>query len=213
MLLPHGYEGHGAEHSSCRVERFLQLCAGNNIQVVFPSTPAQYFHLLRRQVKQPFRKPLVVLTPKSLLRNPDCVSRIDDFVGGWFREILSSTADPEKVTAVLICSGKLYFELAARREREARSDVAILRIEQLYPLRLDLLREELGRYRHARRFTWVQEEPRNMGPWSFLRPQLAEILGREPSYAGRREDACPAVGSLHQHRIEQEEVLELAFAE
>jgi len=213
MLLPHGYEGHGAEHSSSRVERYLQLCADNNIQIAYPSTPAQYFHLLRRQVRQPFRKPLVVLTPKSLLRNPDCVSRLDEFVGGWFREVLSSTADPEKVTTVLICSGKLYFELAARRERDSRDDVAIVRIEQLYPLRLDLLREELGRYRRARRHVWAQEEPGNMGPWSFLRPRLSEILGREPFFAGRREDACPAVGSLHQHRIEQEGILELAFAE
>jgi len=211
MLLPHGYEGHGAEHSSARPERFLQLCAGNNLQVVFPSTPAQYFHLLRRQARQPFRKPLIVLTPKSLLRNPSCQSRLEEFTGGWFRELLPSSAEPEKVEAVLVCSGKLYFELAERRLRDGREDTAIIRIEQLYPLRLDLLREELGRFRNARSFTWVQEEPRNMGAWSHIRPHLAEILGTEPRYAGRPENAAPAVGSARLHRQEQEQVLVQAF--
>ena len=212
MLLPHGYEGHGAEHSSARPERFLQLCADANIQVTFPSTPAQYFHLLRRQARQPFRKPLVILTPKSLLRSSLCLSRQDEFTSGWFREILPSTADPEKVTAVLVCSGKLYFELAERRRRDSRDDTAIIRIEQLYPLRSDLLREELGRFRHARRFAWVQEEPRNMGAWNHIRPFLAEILVTDPVYVGRRESATPAVGSLRLHREEQEKVVEEAFA-
>lgn len=211
MLLPHGYEGHGAEHSSARPERFLQLCADNNLQVTFPSTPAQYFHLLRRQARQPFRKPLVVLTPKSLLRHPDCVSRLDEFIAGWFREILPSSAEPEKVEAVLICSGKLYFELEERKIRDGRDDTAIIRIEQLYPLRLDLLREELGRFRNARSFTWVQEEPRNMGAWNHLRPFLAEIIGSDPAYAGRPESAAPAVGSARLHREEQEKVLLKAF--
>jgi 2-oxoglutarate dehydrogenase E1 component len=212
LLLPHGYEGHGAEHSSARLERFLQLGADANMLVTFPSTPSQYFHLLRRQMKQPFRKPLVVLTPKSLLRHHLCVSRLDEITGGWFREVLPSSADPEKVTAVLICSGKLYFDLAARRQREERQDVAIVRVEQLFPLRDDLLREELGRFRHARSFTWAQEEPRNMGAWSYIRPHLAAILDGEPKYAGRREAACPAVGSHRQHRIEQDKILEEAFA-
>jgi 2-oxoglutarate dehydrogenase E1 component len=212
MLLPHGYEGHGAEHSSARPERFLQLCADANIQVAFPSTPAQYFHLLRRQARQPFRKPLVILTPKSLLRSSLCLSRLDEFSSGWFRELLPSSADPEKVAAVLVCSGKLYFELAERRRRDNRDDTAIIRIEQLYPLRSDLLREELGRFRNARRFAWVQEEPANMGAWSHMRPFLAEILGSDPVYAGRREGAAPAVGSLRLHKEEQERVLEEAFA-
>jgi 2-oxoglutarate dehydrogenase E1 component len=212
LLLPHGYEGHGAEHSSARLERFLQLSADANMLVTFPSTPSQYFHLLRRQVKQPFRKPLVVLTPKSLLRHHLCVSRLDEITGGWFREVLPSSADPEKVSAVLICSGKLYFDLAARRQREEREDVAIVRVEQLFPLRDDLLREELGRFRHARSFTWTQEEPRNMGAWSYIRPHLAAILDGEPKYAGRREAACPAVGSHRQHGIEQEKILDEAFA-
>jgi 2-oxoglutarate dehydrogenase E1 component len=211
LLLPHGYEGQGPEHSSARLERFLQLCADENLQVTFPSTPAQYFHLLRRQVLQPFRKPLVILTPKSLLRNPDCISRLDEFTSGWFREILPSSADPEKVTAVLVCSGKLYYELAQKQMLENRDDTAIIRIEQLYPLRDDLLREELGRFRHARSCTWVQEEPRNMGAWLHIRPHLAKILGAEPKYAGRDEAASPATGSLRQHKQEQEKLLTNAF--
>ncbi len=212
MLLPHGYEGQGAEHSSARVERFLQLCARNNMSVAFPSTPAQYFHLLRRQARQSFRKPLVVLTPKSLLRNPLCVSQLDEFTGGWFREILPSSADPEVVGTVLLCTGKIFFELSERADREERKDIAIVRIEQLYPLRCDLLREELKKYRNARSFAWVQEEPRNMGVWTHVRPYLADIIGTEPRYVGRQDDACPAVGSNRQHKIEQEALLAEAFA-
>ena len=212
LLLPHGYEGHGAEHSSARTERFLQLCANENMLVVFPSTPSQYFHLLRRQIHQPFRKPLVVLTPKSLLRHPLCVSRLDEFTSGWFREVLPSDSDPEKTGTVLICSGKLYYELAEKRQREERKDIAIVRVEQLYPVREDLLREELGRFRHARAFVWVQEEPRNMGPWSHIRPCLTAIIGTEPAYAGREESACPATSSPRRHGEEQERILEEAFA-
>jgi len=212
LLLPHGYEGQGPDHSSARLERFLQLCAEGNIQVVFPSTPAQYFHLLRRQARQPFRKPLVVLTPKSLLRNPDCISPLDDFASGWFREVLPSSADPEKVTTVLVCSGKLYYELSRKRTQENRDDTAIIRIEQLYPLREDLLREEIGRFRHARSCTWVQEEPRNMGAWIHIRPHVAKILGADPRYVGRGEAASPATGSIRQHKQEQEQLLTDAFA-
>lgn len=212
LLLPHGYEGHGAEHSSARPERFLQLCADNNMLVAFPSTPAQYFHLLRRQARQPFRKPLVVLTPKGLLRHPACRSRLDELTSGWFREVIPSTSDPEKVTTVLVCSGKLYYELTERRRLKKRGDTAIVRVEQLYPLRDDLLREELGRFRHARNFVWVQEEPRNMGAWNHIRPFLAEILGVEPAYIGRAASASPAVGSPRLHREEQERILEEAFA-
>jgi 2-oxoglutarate dehydrogenase E1 component len=210
MLLPHGYEGQGAEHSSARIERFLQLCGVNNMQVTYPSTPAQFFHLLRRQIKQPFRKPLIVFTPKSLLRHPRCISRLEEFSGGWFREILPADANPEKVRQVLICSGKIYFELMERKESEQREDVALVRIEQLYPLRTELLREALLPYKNAG-FRWVQEEPRNMGAWSFIRPHLAEILGREASYAGRDEEAAPAVGSHRQHKLEQERLIAQAF--
>ena len=211
LLLPHGFEGQGAEHSSARIERYLQLCAENNMQVVFPTTPAQYFHLLRRQVKQSFRLPLVVFTPKSLLRHPLCVSRIDDFSGGWFQEVLPGAENPEIITAVLLCSGKIYFELLERRNETGREDVALIRIEQLYPLRSDLLRHEIARYRSAQSFVWVQEEPRNMGAWTFVRPYLADILGKDPVYVGRKESASPAVGSHRQHKIEQEQIIADAF--
>jgi len=212
MLLPHGYEGQGAEHSSARIERFLQLCGVNNMQVAYPSTPAQFFHLLRRQVKQSFRKPLIVFTPKSLLRHPLCTSKLDEFTGGWFREILPAGNNPDKVREVLICSGKIFYELLERKEREQRDDVALVRIEQLYPLRVDLLGEALHRYKNAAGFRWVQEEPRNMGAWSFIRAHLAEILGREAEYVGRAEEAAPAVGSHREHKLEQERVIEEAFS-
>jgi 2-oxoglutarate dehydrogenase E1 component len=211
MLLPHGYEGQGAEHSSARIERYLQLCADNNMQVVFPTTPAQFFHLLRRQVKQSFRIPLVVFTPKSLLRHPLCVSRLDEFSGDWFQEILPEAESPEIIRAVLICSGKIYFDLLERKQKSGREDVALIRIEQLYPLRADLLRHELSRYRNAQRFAWVQEEPHNMGAWTHIRPYLAGILGKDPVYVGRKESASPAVGSQRQHKIEQEQVITEAF--
>jgi 2-oxoglutarate dehydrogenase E1 component len=211
LLLPHGYEGQGAEHSSARIERFLQLCADGNLQLAYPSTPGQYFHLLRRQVHQSFRKPLVVLTPKSLLRSPACVSRLDDLATGWFQEIYPSSAAPDTTTTVLICSGKIYHELAEQRARLQRDDTAIIRIEQLYPLRDDLLRQELGRFRKAERFAWVQEEPCNMGAWQYLRPLLGELLGSEPCYVGRMASIAPAVGSYRQHRQEQERLLTEAF--
>lgn len=211
LLLPHGYEGQGAEHSSARLERFLQLCAEDNLQVAYPSTPAQYFHLLRRQVHQPFRKPLVVLTPKSLLRSPSCTSHLDDLCTGWFREIYPSSAVPEQVKTVLICTGKMYHELAEERRQRQRSDTAIIRIEQLYPLRSDLLREELGRFSGAQQFRWVQEEPCTMGAWPFMGPHLTELLGRSPAYVGRGASVAPAVGSHRQHRLEQERLITEAF--
>ena len=211
MLLPHGYEGQGAEHSSARIERFLQLCGFNNIQVAYPSTPAQYFHLLRRQMKQSFRKPLIVFTPKSLLRHPLCMSKGDEFTTGWFREVLHNGDNPDKVRQVLVCSGKIFYELLERKERENREDVALVRIEQLYPLRGDLLGEALRRYKNAAGYRWVQEEPRNMGAWSFIRPYLEEILGKKVAYAGRGEVAAPAVGSHREYKLEQERLIEEAF--
>ncbi|WP_027713992.1 2-oxoglutarate dehydrogenase E1 component [Desulfuromonas sp. TF] len=211
MLLPHGYEGQGPEHSSARIERFLQLCADNNIQVVYPSTPAQYFHLLRRQVRQPFRRPLVVFTPKSLLRLPACRSSLGEFVKGEFREVLPAGADPKRVKKVLLCTGKIYFDLSERKEKEEREDVAIVRIEQLYPLHAELLREAIEPFGKAESFTWVQEEPRNMGAWSYLRFPLEEILGRAPAYIGRDEAASTAVGSHRLHNEEQEAILAEVF--
>jgi 2-oxoglutarate dehydrogenase E1 component len=212
LLLPHGYEGSGAEHSSARIERFLSLCAGNNLLVCNPSTPAQLFHLLRRQVKLPFRKPLVVMTPKSLLRHPRCVSSLAELSGGGFREVLADAGPPQQVQTVLFCSGKIYYELLEQREKSGRVEVAIVRLEQLYPLRVDLLQQAVAAYQGVKEWRWVQEEPANMGAWSFLRPLLAELLGREPGYVGRPAAAAPAVGSHRLHKVEQERVIAEAFA-
>lgn len=211
MLLPHGYEGLGPEHSSARIERYLELAACNNIQVAYPSTPAQLFHLLRRQVKQPFRKPLVAFTPKSLLRHPRCVSSRAEFETGGFREVLADGAKGGKAKAVFVCSGKMYFDLLERKEKEGRDDVAIIRLEQLYPLRTDLLTKALKPFLKKGRFAWVQEEPVNMGSWNFLRPHLAEIIGKEPRCVGRPEAAVPATGSHRLHKEEQEKILAEAF--
>jgi 2-oxoglutarate dehydrogenase E1 component len=211
MLLPHGFEGQGPEHSSARIERYLQLCADNNMVVTYPSTPAQFFHLLRRQVKEPFRKPLVVFTPKSLLRHPRCVSRLEEFAAGPFREVIPEVVDPAKVRAVFFCSGKLYFDLLERRERDQRDDLAIIRIEQLYPLHVELLREVLAPFSHAEDHLWVQEEPANMGGWDYLRHGLVPLLGKEPRYVGRPAAPSPATGSHRMHKLEQERILQEAF--
>jgi 2-oxoglutarate dehydrogenase E1 component len=211
LLLPHGYEGQGAEHSSARIERYLQACADDNIQVAYPSTPAQFFHLLRRQVKQPFRRPLVVFTPKSLLRLPACRSDLAELAAGHFREVLPAEAEPGKVRTLLVCSGKIYYELLEKREQDGRENVALVRIEQFYPLREDLLRQALEPFAKAKKFAWVQEEPANMGAWSFLRPHLAEAMGREPLYVGRDAAAAPAVGSHRLHKEEQERIITEAF--
>lgn len=212
LYLPHGYEGQGGEHSSARMERFLQLCADNNIQVTYPTTPAQLFHLLRRQIKQPFRRPLVVFTPKSLLRHPACRSSLRQLAEGGFQELLVEGFDPAKTRSLLLCSGKIYFELAAAREQRGRQDVAILRIEQLYPLRNDLLQYEFRLMAGVDRIAWVQEEPRNMGAWSFLRPHLEELAKRNVTYIGRPESATPAVGSHRLHQVEQTALVENAFS-
>jgi 2-oxoglutarate dehydrogenase E1 component len=212
MLLPHGYEGQGAEHSSARIERYLQLCADNNIQVTYPSTPAQYFHLLRRQVKEPFRRPLVVFTPKSLLRHPRCVSRLAEFSSGAFLEIIPDNASPARVRAVLICSGKLYYELLERKERDRRDDIALIRIEQLYPLCRELLGEAMAPFAHAENCAWVQEEPANMGAWTYIRPHLVNCIGKEPRYVGRPEAPAPAIGSHRLHKEEQEKIISDAFS-
>ncbi|WP_298038837.1 2-oxoglutarate dehydrogenase E1 component [uncultured Desulfuromonas sp.] len=212
LLLPHGYEGQGPEHSSARIERFLQLCAGDNLVVAVPSTPAQYFHLLRRQVLQSFRRPLIVLTPKSLLRHPECVSELDAFAGGPFREVLPEETDTGETTRVLLCSGKVYYDLDDRRRKSGRRGVAIVRLEQLFPLRSDLLKETLEPFAGAE-VVWVQEEPENGGAWPFLRPRLTALLGKEPRYVGRDAAASPAVGSHRLHTREQEQILAEAFGD
>jgi 2-oxoglutarate dehydrogenase E1 component len=212
LFLPHGYEGQGGEHSSARIERFLQLCADNNLQVTFPSTPAQFFHLLRRQIKQPFRRPLIVFTPKSLLRHPACRSSRRDLEEGGFRELLVDGFEPAATRTLLVCSGKIYFELAAERDRRGRRDLAILRLEQLYPLRTDLLEHEFRGLAALERIAWIQEEPRNMGVWSFLRPYLEELSGRRIIYLGRPESATPAAGSHRIHQQEQQRLVASAFS-
>jgi 2-oxoglutarate dehydrogenase E1 component len=210
LLLPHGYEGQGPEHSSARLERFLQLCAEDNFQVCYPSTPAQYFHLLRRQMKRNFRKPLVVMTPKSLLRLPACVSPIDEFVSGRFRDVLDdAAADAGRVRRVLLCSGKVFYELAEARKQDNLSDLAIVRVEQFYPLHEELLKQVLARFGRAKQLVWVQEESQNMGGWSFMEPRL-RALGYMVDYVGRDASASPATGSLTVHKQEQKELVEAA---
>jgi 2-oxoglutarate dehydrogenase E1 component len=210
LLLPHGYEGQGAEHSSARIERFLQVCAGNNMIIAYPSTPAQMFHLLRRQIKQPFRKPLVIFTPKSLLRHPACVSSVNDLCSGSFLEVIPDYRAAVRSKNILICSGKIYYDLLEERERLARKDTAIIRIEQLYPLRTDLLDAILSAYPKKSRISWVQEEPENMGAWRYIQPLLA-LRSASVRYVGRPADCCPAVGSHSLHLEQQEIIIRQAF--
>src|SRR5262249_21028174 len=212
MLLPHGYEGQGPEHSSARLERFLQMFAEDNIQVANLTTPAQYFHILRRQMKRSFRKPLILMTPKSLLRHKLAVSPLDEFVTGHFHELLDDpAADPAKVQRVLLCSGKVYYDLLDHREKAAADKVAIIRIEQLAPLDESALKRILSRYGKAREWAWVQEESQNMGAWTFMEPRL-RALGYQVAYVGRDASASPATGSLQVHKREQKELVETALA-
>jgi 2-oxoglutarate dehydrogenase E1 component len=214
MLLPHGFEGQGPEHSSARLERFLQLAAEENIQIANPTTTAQYFHLLRRQVQRSFRKPLVVMAPKSLLRHPGVVSELSAFTGGGFRHILPDDSDPNEVDRILMCSGKIYYELLQEKQQRGREDVAIIRLEQLYPLGDHLMEDVLAPYALDIPITWVQEEPENMGAWRYLRVKWGETLfGRPFSGVFRTPSASPATGSGSSHKIEQAELIREAFAE
>ena len=216
MMLPHGYEGQGPEHSSARIERFLQACADNNMQVVQPTNAAQIFHLLRRQMIRPFRKPLVIFTPKSLLRNKDASSPLADLAEGQFKTVIgevNAAIDAEKVKRVLLCSGKVYYDLVnARTEREA-TDVAIVRVEQLYPFSHKALAEELKRYPQATELVWVQDEPQNQGPWFYIQHHLFENMaaGQKLGYAGRQPSASPAVGYMAKHLEQQKALIEQAF--
>jgi 2-oxoglutarate dehydrogenase E1 component len=210
MLLPHGYEGAGPEHSSARLERFLQLCADDNMQVCMCSTPAQHFHMLRRQMRRNFRKPLIVMTPKSMLRAK--ISPVEDLVSGRFHEILDdATTTPDRIRRVLLCSGKVYHELVKLRTKTETDDVAIVRVEQFYPFPEEQVRRALGRYRQAEEYVWVQEESQNMGGWSFMEPRLRE-LGYAPEYVGRDASASPATGSHEVHNREQTELVEAAIS-
>jgi multifunctional 2-oxoglutarate metabolism enzyme len=217
MLLPHGYEGQGPEHSSARIERFLTLCAENNMYVANCTTPAQYFHLLRRQMyggpdRRGTRKPLVVFTPKSLLRHPRAVSSIADFTGGGFSEILDDAPVPDlsQVARVVFCSGKIYYDLLAAREERGAGHVALVRVEQLYPFNSSVARDILARYPENAEVVWAQEEPRNMGGWRVLRECIQPLLDasrREVRYVGRPESASPATGSAKRHQQELAEIL------
>ena len=214
LLLPHGYEGMGPEHSSARLERYLQLCAKNNMQVVYPTTPGQIFHVLRRQMHRSFRKPLVVMTPKSLLRHKSCVSGIDELAAGGFRNVIDDdTAEPDSIRRLILCTGKIYYDLLAERGEKGIDDVALVRLEQLYPFPEAGLAEAIGRYRKAEEFLWVQEEALNMGAWYFVQPQLDELLpeSAELGYVGRDEAASPAVGDAGQHQTEQHEIVAQAL--
>jgi 2-oxoglutarate dehydrogenase E1 component len=215
MLLPHGFEGQGPEHSSARLERFLMLAAKDNIQVVQPTTPAQIFHCLRRQVLRVWRKPLVVMTPKSLLRHPGCVSDLDELVKGGFQRVIPDTsgAAPRDVHRILLCSGKVAYELEKRRQELGRRDVAIVRVEQLYPLPRRALEEALGRYAPGTPAVWVQEEPENMGAWRFIRIHFGEKLFDRFPLSGmcRQSAASPATGSKKSHDLEQNELLTASF--
>ena len=217
MLLPHGYEGQGPEHSSARLERYLQLSAEDNWQVVVPTTPANYFHVLRRQVRRSFRKPLVVMTPKSLLRHKECVSTLADFGPGTsFKRILAETdplTEDIKVRRVILCSGKVYFDLVAERRKRKIDDIAILRIEQLYPFPFSRLGVRLSQYPNAE-VVWCQEEPENMGAWYFVDRRIERALSglnARPIYIGRPEAASPATGSARTHVKEQADLVDRAL--
>ncbi|HSY24170.1 MAG TPA: 2-oxoglutarate dehydrogenase E1 component [Polyangiaceae bacterium] len=214
LLLPHGFEGQGPEHSSARIERFLQLAAEDNIQVCNVTTPAQFFHLLRRQVNRNWRKPLVVFTPKSLLRHPEAVSPLDELAHGSFQRVIGDdTVDPGKVRRVLLCSGKVYYDLAAERRKRSNTDIAIVRLEQIYPLS-GALGKALAPYREDVPVVWVQEEPRNMGAWYFVNARRETLFGGRPlSLASRAESASPATGSKAAHDLEQKMLLDEAFGE
>jgi 2-oxoglutarate decarboxylase len=212
LLLPHGYEGQGPEHSSARLERFLTLCAEGNMQVIYPTTPAQYFHALRRQMKNSPRKPLIVMNPKSLLRHPAAVSSVDDLKTGRFEPVLHDVATSADVKRVLITSGKVYYDLKAARDKAA-ANVAILRLEQLYPFPDTMISTALAGYPNATDVVWVQEEPRNMGAWPFLHERLMPLLGpnQKLHYAGRPLAAAPATGSHHRHEEQQKALVERAL--
>jgi 2-oxoglutarate dehydrogenase E1 component len=217
MLLPHGFEGQGPEHSSARIERYLTLCAENNMLVCNVTTPAQYFHMLRRQMygghdRRGTRKPLIVFTPKSLLRHPKAVSTVAEFTHGGFVEILgdAGATDPSRVSRVVMCSGKLYYDLLAARDERKADHVALIRVEQIYPFAADQARDILARYPLTAEVVWAQEEPRNMGAWHFIHDKLEPLLDdtrRELRYVGRPESASPATGSGKRHQQEQAEIV------
>jgi len=214
MLLPHGYEGAGPEHSSARLERFLQLCAEHNIQVCIPSTPAQVYHMLRRQIKRPLRKPLVVMTPKSLLRHKLAISTLEELCDGQFQTVIKEVDElPAKaVKRAVLCSGKVYYDLLQRRRDLERHDVAIIRIEQLYPFPHDELAEALAPYKGLKSIVWCQEEPKNQGAWYPSQHHMQRVATEHNKklvleYAGRASSAAPAAGYMSLHLEQQEQLI------
>src|SRR4026207_8164 len=214
LLLPHGYEGQGPEHSSARIERFLQECADDNIQVCNLTTAAQYFHVLRRQMKRDFIKPLIIATPKSLLRAKDAGSPVEEFIHGRFEDILGSpeAGSSAEVKRIILCSGKVYYDLLNYRTQRKIDDAAIIRVEQLYPLAEKKLREMLKPFPKSAKYVWCQEEPENMGAWTFIEPRLRTIFCTEIAYAGREASASPAVGALARHKRELARLVADAFS-
>ena len=217
MMLPHGYEGQGPEHSSARLERFMQLCADTNMQVVQPTTAAQIFHVLRRQMIRQFRKPLILMTPKSLLRNKEAASPLVEFTKGQFQTVLPDTdvsLDPKEVTRLIICSGKVYYDLVKMRADKKSTDIAIIRLEQLYPFPHKAIATELKKYAHLEEVVWCQDEPQNQGAWFFVQHNILENMGdgMRLAYAGRPASASPAVGYAHLHQEQQKSLLNSAFA-
>ena len=213
LLLPHGYEGQGPDHSSARIERFLQLCAQENMTVTIPTTPANYFHLLRWQVKSPYRRPLIVFTPKSMLRHKAAVSAVSEFTSGSFRPLIPDTSGiaPEDVRRVILCAGKIYYELDAARKRTGDQHTAIIRVERLYPLPIDEIRQQLRSFPNAGEVLWVQEEPANMGPWPFVALVFAEQLDRPFTRISRSASSSPATGSAKRHEVEQQALVNTVF--
>ncbi|WP_198969332.1 2-oxoglutarate dehydrogenase E1 component [Xylophilus sp. ASV27] len=216
LMLPHGYEGQGPEHSSARLERFMQLSADTNMQVVQPTTAAQIFHLLRRQMVRDLRKPLIIMTPKSLLRNKDATSPVADFTHGAFKTVIGDSRElkADKVKRVIACSGKVYYDLAKKREEKGADDVAILRVEQLYPFPHKAFAAELKKYPHATELVWCQDEPQNQGAWFFVQHYIHENMadGQRLGYSGRAASASPAVGYSHLHQEQQKALVDGAFA-
>jgi 2-oxoglutarate dehydrogenase E1 component len=216
MLLPHGFEGQGPEHSSARLERYLQACGRQNIQVCVPTTPAQLFHLLRRQLHRNFRKPLIVMSPKSLLRHPMATSSLEDLIKGQFRKVLyeREKLNAKQVKRVVLCAGKVYYDLLAERQKRKVKNIALIRMEQFYPFPHDELGDMMSLYPNVQEVVWCQEEPRNLGGFSFVRPYLEEHLpgGLVPRYVGRARAASPATGSHKQHDEEQQSLVNEALS-
>jgi 2-oxoglutarate dehydrogenase E1 component len=208
VLLPHGYEGQGSEHSSARIERFLQLCAIDNMNIANCTTPANFYHLLRRQMLRDFRKPLIVFTPKSLLRHPLAVSEINEFASGSFQEIIPDNIPKKKVTKLVFCSGKFYYDLLEARATRDRFDIALIRVEQLFPLHYEKIEEVIASYPNAKEYVWAQEEPENMGAWSYMlqRFKLKPLdIASQPFYA------VPAAGSTARFKIRHQAVIDKVF--